>query len=111
MAQIDHCESNKMRSKKIGFTSVEPYQQSPEFINPSEGAFTGKSALIDFCIEKPFASSFRSFSIALVLVNVWDQPMIETSFSRIFGVKSLVRIEIGTNYYKTKLLDEYEGLL
>jgi len=47
-------------------------------------------------IEKTFAVTFDGFTIAFVFNPVRDKSMIETDFSRIFGVKSAIRIEEST---------------
>lgn len=108
MAQIDHGKSNEMSAQKVSILAFEPDQQSFEFINPGESAFTGKAPFVDFSIEQAFAASFGRFAIALVFVNVRNNTMIEAGFAGILGVKSLVGIEEGPLDIKFQTLHRFE---
>ena len=96
MAQIDHGKSDEISTKEVTIFAIEPYQQSPEFINPGKCSLTREASFVDFSIEKAFAPSLCCFAIALILINIRHDTMVEAGFTGFPGVESLICIEKGT---------------
>lgn len=68
--------------------------QRSEFVNPGKRTFTGKTTFVNIFVEEPSSATFGDLAVSPILINVWDQTMIEACFSGSFGVKSLISVEV-----------------
>jgi hypothetical protein len=82
---------------KMPLLDVFKSQEEPlEFVFPRKCPIDTGSQGMDGCIEQPLSSSLRLLSIARILLNVWDQSSIENALPIVLGIKSRVKIQIGS---------------
>ena len=98
-----------MSTQEVGIFAVKADEQRAELINPGETAFVGKAPFVDLGVEQAFASTLGSLAIAFVLSDVGDNPIVETDFAGLAGIKSAVGVEKRACDVQAQALHAFEG--
>lgn len=111
MTEVNHSESKVMSAKKVRILPVITDQQSPEFVDPGEGALAGEASLVNVGIKEAFTPAFGGLTVAFILGDVGNNAVIEADFASIAGIEGTVGVEERPVNQQPQTFDRFEGRL
>jgi hypothetical protein len=96
LPHIDQRVRQQFHAKVSWLPVFKPQEEPLEFVFPRKGPIDTGSQGMDDGIEQPLSSSLRVLSIARILLNIGDQSSIENALPIVLGIKSRVKIQIGS---------------